>query len=145
MTSLQSLSLWWDLVEIEASPYKVEILIPCPYLLNVLANDSRCSFKTGPLDLSFWSFLTFFHRGIIKRHLLWKFHKKIQRKSWSKALPKLLACIGFLYKVVHKIGHLRKFNFTREIEFNILPLGLSLWNLAHLFIMFMATKVASDF
>ena len=34
--------------------------------------------------------------------------------------PKLLACIGFLYKVVHKIGRLRKFNRSREIEFNFL-------------------------
>ena len=33
--------------------------------------------------------------------------------------PKLLACIGFLYKVVHKIGRLRKFNRSREIEFNV--------------------------
>ena len=32
--------------------------------------------------------------------------------------PKLLACIRFLYKVVHKIGGLRKFNCAREIEFN---------------------------
>ena len=31
---------------------------------------------------------------------------------------KLLACIRFLYKVVHKIGRLRKFNRSREIEFN---------------------------
>ena len=53
----------------------------------------------------------------IERHLLWKFHKKIQRKSWSNVPPKLLACIRFLYKVVHKIGRLRKFNRTREIEF----------------------------
>ena len=49
-----------------------------------------------------------------------------QRKSWSNVLPKLLACIRFLYKVVHKIGRLRKFNRAREIEFNFLPLGLSL-------------------
>ena len=36
-------------------------------------------FKAGPLDLSFWSVLTFLHHGIeeIKRHLLWKCHKKI--------------------------------------------------------------------
>ena len=33
--------------------------------------------------------------------------------------PKLLACIGFLHKVLHKIGRLRKFNRTREIEFYI--------------------------
>ena len=32
--------------------------------------------------------------------------------------PKLLACIRFLYKVVHKIGRLRKFNRSREIEVN---------------------------
>ena len=31
--------------------------------------------------------------------------------------PKLLARIRFLYKVVHKIGRLRKFNRAREIEF----------------------------
>ena len=33
--------------------------------------------------------------------------------------PKSLACIGFLYKVVHKIGHIRTFNRSREIEFNV--------------------------
>ena len=75
---------------------------------------------TPPLYLSFWSFLTFLHHGIeeVERHLLWKFHEKIQRKSWSNVPPKLLACIKFLYKVVHKNGHLRKFNHAREIEFN---------------------------
>ena len=75
-----------------------------------------------PLDLSFWSFLTFLHHGIeeVERHLLWKFYKKIRKKSWSNVPPKLLACIGFLYKVVHKIGRLRKFNRSREIEFNCL-------------------------
>ena len=46
--------------------------------------------------------------------------KKVQRKSWSNVPPKLLACIRFLYKVVHKIGRLRKFNRAREIEFNFL-------------------------
>ena len=34
--------------------------------------------------------------------------------------PKVLACIGFLYKLVHKIGRLRKFNRSREIECNFL-------------------------
>ena len=34
--------------------------------------------------------------------------------------PKLLACIGFFYKVVHKIGCLRKFNRSCEIELNFL-------------------------
>ena len=80
----------------------------------------RKQLRQDPLDLSFWSFLTFLHHGIeeVERHLLWKFYKKIRRKSWSNVPPKLLACIGFLYKVVHKIGRLRKFNRSREIEFN---------------------------
>ena len=47
-----------------------------------------------------------------------KIAQKIQRKSWSNEPPKLLACVGFLYKVVHKIGRLQKFNCSREIEFN---------------------------
>ena len=75
-------------------------------------------FKAGPpLDLSFWSFLTFLHHGIeeIERHLLWKVYKKIRRKSWSNVPSKLVACIGFLFKVVHKIGRLRKFNRSRGI------------------------------
>ena len=32
--------------------------------------------------------------------------------------PKLLVCVRFLYKVVHNIGRLRKFNRARKIEFN---------------------------
>ena len=78
--------------------------------------------RQDPLDLSFWSFSTFLHHDIeeVERHLLWKFYNKIRRKSWSNVPPKVLACIGFLYKVVHKIGRLRKFNRSREIEFNFL-------------------------
>ena len=80
---------------------------------------SMCGFSLNPppLDLSFWSFLIFLHHGIeeVERHLLWKCYKKIRRKSWSNVPPKLLAC---LYKVVHKIGRLRKFNRSPEIEFN---------------------------
>ena len=51
-----------------------------------------------PLDLGFWSFLTFLHHGIkeVERPLLWKFYEKLQTKSWSNVPPKLLACIGFL-------------------------------------------------
>ena len=83
------------------------------------------TFTRTPLDLSFWSFLTFLHHDIeqVEGHLVWKVHKKIQRKSWSNVPPKLLACIGFLYKVVHKIGRLRKFNRSREIEFNFITAG----------------------
>ena len=99
------------------------------------------------LDLSFWSFLSFFHNGIenVERHLLWNFHEKIQKKSWSNMPLKLLACIRFLYKVVHKIGRLRKFNRAREIELNFLSFGISLWNLAHLFIILMATNECLTF
>ena len=45
---------------------------------------------------------------------------KVSRKTRSNVPPKLLACVGFLNKVVHKIGPLRKFNLAREIEFNFL-------------------------
>ena len=56
-----------------------------------------------PPLFEFLVILTFLHHGIgeVERHLLSKFHKNIQRKSWSNVPPKLLACIRFLYKVVH--------------------------------------------
>ena len=95
-----------------------------------------------PLDLSFWSFLTFLHHGIeeVERHLLWKFHKQIQRKSWSNVPPKLVACIRFLYKVVHKTAVSESSIALARLNLTFFPPGLSLWNLPHLFIMFMATK-----
>ena len=39
-------------------------------------NSSPSTLRHDPLDLSFWSFLTFLHHGIeeIERHLLWKFY-----------------------------------------------------------------------
>ena len=75
-----------------------------------------------PPWFEFFVIFDFSHHGIeeVERHLLWKVYRQIQRKSWSNVPPKLLACIGFLYKVVHKIGRLRKFNRSREIEFNFL-------------------------
>ena len=84
----------------------------------------------------FWSILTFLHYGKekVERHLLWKFHKKIWRKSWSNVPPKLLACIKFLYKVVHKIGCLWKFNRARESEFKFFTawtIFMKLGTLAH--------------
>ena len=87
-------------------------------------NSPNFSFKAGPPPPVIWVFghFYFLHHGIdeIEGHLLWKFYKKIRRKSWSNAPPKLLACIGFLYKGVHKIGRLQKFNCSREIELNFL-------------------------
>ena len=76
-----------------------------------------------PLDLSFWSFLTFLHHGKEKVEgiLCENWTQKIPRKSWSNVPPKLFACIiyyGFYTKLYTKIGRLRKFNRSREIEFN---------------------------
>ena len=76
--------------------------------------------RQDPLDLSFWSFLTFFalwYRRNMASSVKTS-QKKIQSKNWSNVPPKLLACVRFLYKVVHKIGRLWKFNRAREIEFN---------------------------
>ena len=58
-----------------------------------------------PLDLSFWSFLTFLHHGIeeVERHLLWKFYKKKfegkigQMCHWSRSLA-----YGFYTKLYTK-------------------------------------------
>ena len=54
-------------------------------------------------------------RGIFCENFTKKFEAKL---NWSNVPPKLLACVRFLYKVVHKIGRLWMFNRAREIEFN---------------------------
>ena len=62
--------------------------------------------KDWPLDTTFWSFLTFSHgiERVGKPFLAYfvQMNKTVQRKRWSTAAvsPKLLACIGFQYKVV---------------------------------------------
>ena len=78
------------------------------------------SFKAGLPWFEFLVIFDFLHHRIdeVERHLLLKCYKKILRKSWSNMPPKLHACIRFLYEVVHKIRRLRKFNRSREIEFN---------------------------
>ena len=50
-----------------------------------------------PLDLSFWSFLTFLHHGIeeVKRHLLWKFYKKNSKEKLVKCATE----VGRLHRV----------------------------------------------
>ena len=99
-------------------------------------------FKAGaPLIWVFWSFLTFLHHGIdeVERYFLWKFHKKF-KKGWSNVPPKLLACIGFNTKLCTKSAVFKSSIALGRLYLTLLPLGLSLWNLAHLFIMFMATK-----
>ena len=55
-----------------------------------------------------------------KRGILCENCIKNSKEKFVKLPPKLLACIGFLYKVVQKIGLLRKFNRSREIELNFL-------------------------
>ena len=105
-----------------------------------------CLRQPGPPWFEFLVLFDFLHHGIeeVERHLLWKIHKNSKEKL-VKCAPKLLTCIGFLYKVVAKTTvsdssmALGRFNLT------FLSLELSLWNLAYLFIMFMATKFASDF
>ena len=85
--------------------------------------------QDATLYLGFWSFFTPLHYIVEKkggRHPLWKPHEIIQMKSCLNVQPKLLACIGFLCKVVHKSGRLRKFNCAREIEFNF----LTIWNIS---------------
>ena len=84
--------------------------------------EKQRSFKAGPPWFEFLVIFYFLHHGIekVEEHLGWKLHKKFQRKSWSNVPPKLVACIQFLYKVVHKIDRLRKFIRSHEIEFNFL-------------------------
>ena len=54
--------------------------------------------------------------------------------SWSNVPLKFLACIRFLFKVVHENGRLRKFNRAREIEFNFFidwTISMKFGTLAH--------------
>ena len=55
--------------------------------------------KAGPppLDLSFWSFLTFLHHGIeeVERQLLWKFYKKNSKEKLVKCATE----VGRLHRV----------------------------------------------
>ena len=79
-------------------------------------------------DLSFWSFFIYLHHGIekVERHLLGKCLYKIRRKSWSNVPPKLLACIRFLYKVVHKTAVFESSIALGRLNLTFLSLGLSL-------------------
>ena len=77
--------------------------------------------KAGPPWFEFLDIFDFFAPWYRRRREVSSVkisYKKIQRKRWSNAPPKLLPCIRFLYKVVHKNGRLRKFNRSRENEFN---------------------------
>ena len=69
---------------------------------------------------------------------------KISQRNSKEKLVKCATEVARLHKVsiqsCTQNSRLRKFNRAREIEFNFLSFGLSLRNLAHLFIMFMATK-----
>ena len=110
----------------------------------VIAAISVRDLRQDSLYLSFWSFSTFFAPWY--RRSREASSVKISQKNSKEKLVKCATEVARLHKVsiqsCTQIGRLRKFNCAREIEFK---LRLSLWNLAHLFIMFMATKVASDF
>ena len=58
--------------------------------------------RQDPLDLSFWSFLTFLHNGIeeVERPLLWKFYKK----NSNEKLVKCATEVARLHKVSTQIG-----------------------------------------
>ena len=76
----------------------------------------RYTLRQESLCLSLLSFLIFLQYGIEQVEGL--LPSKIHRKCWPNVPPKLLTCVGFLFKVVQKNGPLRKFNPSREIEFN---------------------------
>ena len=108
------------------------------FLIKIIHRSVR-KLRQDPLDLSFGRFWLFLHHGIeeVQRHFLWKFKK--EKENLPNVPPRLLA-----FRLL-KNGRLRKFNRAREIEFNFLSLELSLLNLAHLFIMFMAAKYCLRF
>ena len=53
-----------------------------PKMTKIASRGWGSCLKAGPLDLSFWSFLTYLHHGIeeAERHLLWKVYKKFEGK-----------------------------------------------------------------
>ena len=61
----------------------------------------------------FWSLSKF----PLQRIFWWKPCEKLQWRSWYKIPSKLLGCIGFLYKVVHKTGRFSLFIFTFYFSF----------------------------
>ena len=69
----------------------------------------------------------------------------MQRKSWSNVPPKVHARLHKVSKLYTKSAISESSIALGRLNLTFLSLGLSLWNLAHLFIMFMATKLASDF
>ena len=66
-----------------------------------------------PVCLKFYPLLKF----LLKRIFWWKPCEKIQWQSWYKMPSKLLSCIGFLYKVVHKTARFSVFIFTIFFSF----------------------------
>ena len=75
--------------------------------------------KEGPLDLTFWSFWLFCTivwkklRGIFCENFI-----KNSKEKLVKCDTELARLHKVLYKVVHKISRLQKFNRAQEIEFN---------------------------
>ena len=82
---------------------------------------------TVVLEIGLLTKITFclFLKFLLNRIFWWKPCEKIQRRSWYKMPSKLLGCIGFLYKVVHKTGRFSVFISTFSFPFNF-PTGNAL-------------------
>ena len=98
--------------------------------------------KAGPPGLEFLVIFDFFAPcyGRRKEAFSVKKSQKNSKEKLAKCATKLLDYIRFLYKVVQKSAVSENSIALGRLNLTFLPLRLSLWNLAHLFIMFMATK-----
>ena len=103
------------------------------------ALNGRAKERKGLIRINAWlEFLVifnFFAPGQWKKKvwILCKKCIKMQRKRWSNVPSKLLACIGLIneVKVVHKIGHVWKFNLAQEKGFKSVKRSIYLhetWN-----------------
>ena len=99
---------------------------------------SPSSLRQDPLDLSFWSFFYFFaswYRRSREASSV-KTNKKLGRKSWSMCHRSCSLALGFYTKLYTKSAVSESSITLGRWNLTFLPFGLSLWNLAHLFIMF---------
>ena len=101
--------------------------------------------KIRSFGLSFWLFLLFHHGKEKEVVSCVKTALQFQRKSWSNVQPKLHAGLGFLCKLYRKLA-ISEFSISPvSFPFRRSPWETYPWNLAHFFIMFLATRVAWNF
>ena len=98
--------------------------------------------RQDPFDLSFRSLLTFVHHGVeeVETHLLRKVKKQFEGKVGQMCHRSCSLAWGFYTKLYTKSAVSESSIALGRLKLLFLPLRLSLWHLAHLFIMFMATK-----